>query len=190
MNLRPLFLPKKQGPLSKFLLSRTREESNSCQDWAQSLPSHSRQHKRCNLFASPTFKQLNHPASSRAYTPATHTTTYKWAGIIWYLQCTLNGNPLQYSCLENSMDRGAWRAAVHGFAQSQTQLKLLFMHACTGKGNGNPLQYSCLENPRDRRVSPMGSQSWTWLKQLSGSSSSIRRQGSTETFWNDCQPWH
>ena len=27
-----------------------------------------------------------------------------------------NGNPLQYSCLENSMDRGAWWAIVHGFA--------------------------------------------------------------------------
>ena len=34
-----------------------------------------------------------------------------------------NGNPLQYSCLENSMDRGAWRATVHGVSQSQTQLK-------------------------------------------------------------------
>ena len=30
-----------------------------------------------------------------------------------------NGNPLQYSCLENSMYRGAWRATVHGVAQSQ-----------------------------------------------------------------------
>ena len=30
-----------------------------------------------------------------------------------------NGNLLQYSCLENSMDRGAWRAAVHGVTQSQ-----------------------------------------------------------------------
>ena len=30
------------------------------------------------------------------------------------------GNPLQYSCLENSMDRGAWRAMVHRVAQSQT----------------------------------------------------------------------
>ena len=29
-----------------------------------------------------------------------------------------NGNPLQYSCLENSMDRGAWRASVHGVAES------------------------------------------------------------------------
>ena len=31
-----------------------------------------------------------------------------------------NGNPLQYSCLENSMDRGAWRAEVHGVTESQT----------------------------------------------------------------------
>ena len=33
-----------------------------------------------------------------------------------------NGNPLQYSCLENPMDRGAWQATVHGFAKSQTRL--------------------------------------------------------------------
>ena len=33
-----------------------------------------------------------------------------------------NGNPPQYSCLENSMDRGAWQATVHGVAKSQTQL--------------------------------------------------------------------
>ena len=35
-----------------------------------------------------------------------------------------NGNPIQYACLENSMDRGAWWATVHGVAKSQTQ-KLL-----------------------------------------------------------------
>ena len=33
-----------------------------------------------------------------------------------------NGNPLQYPCLRNSMDRGAWRATVHGTVKSQTQL--------------------------------------------------------------------
>ena len=33
-----------------------------------------------------------------------------------------NGNPLQYSCLENSVDRGAWRATVYGVAKSQTWL--------------------------------------------------------------------
>ena len=36
-----------------------------------------------------------------------------------------NGNPLQYSCLENPMNRGAWGAAVHGVTESQTQLKWL-----------------------------------------------------------------
>ena len=35
-----------------------------------------------------------------------------------------NGNPLQYSCLENPMDRGACRAIVHGFAESDTTEKV------------------------------------------------------------------
>ena len=34
-----------------------------------------------------------------------------------------NGYPLQYPCLENSMDRGAWWATVHGVAKSQTRLR-------------------------------------------------------------------
>ena len=33
-----------------------------------------------------------------------------------------NGNPLQYSCLENSIDRGTWQAVVHGLRKSQTRL--------------------------------------------------------------------
>ena len=33
-----------------------------------------------------------------------------------------HGNPLQYSCLENSMDRGAWQVIVHGVANNRTQL--------------------------------------------------------------------
>ena len=35
------------------------------------------------------------------------------------------GNPLQFSCLDNPVDRGAWRATVHGVAKSRTQLKRL-----------------------------------------------------------------
>ena len=35
-----------------------------------------------------------------------------------------NGNPFQYSCLENSMSRGAWWTAVYGVAESQTQLSV------------------------------------------------------------------
>ena len=35
-----------------------------------------------------------------------------------------NGNTLQYSCLKNPMDRGAWRAIVHGVTKSQTGLSM------------------------------------------------------------------
>ena len=43
-----------------------------------------------------------------------------WVGKIPWRR---NGNPLQYSCLENPMDRGAWRTMVHRVTRSQTQLK-------------------------------------------------------------------
>jgi len=39
-----------------------------------------------------------------------------------------NGNPLQYSCLENSMDREAWWVTVHGVSKSQAPLKQLSVH--------------------------------------------------------------
>ena len=40
-----------------------------------------------------------------------------------------HGTPLQYSCLEDPMDGGAWRAAVHGVAKSQTWLSNFHFHA-------------------------------------------------------------
>ena len=53
------------------------------------------------------------------------------------------GYPLQYSCQENPMDRGAWQVTVHGVAKSQTwqQLMLLYLkhYSTPGEGNGNPL---------------------------------------------------
>ena len=90
-----------------------------------------------------------------------------------------NGNPLQYSCLENPTDGGTWWATVHGVAKSWTQLSdFTFNRASqvavvvknlpanagdlrdvvsipgsgrsTGGGRDSPLQYSCLENPTDR----------------------------------------
>ena len=41
-----------------------------------------------------------------------------------------HGNPLQYSCLENPTDKGAWWATVHRVAKSQTQLKQFSMYTC------------------------------------------------------------
>ena len=87
-----------------------------------------------------------------------------------------NGTPLQYSCLENPMDGGAWKAAIHEVAEGQTRLsdftftfhfhaleKEMATHSC-----------SCLENPRDRGAwwaAIYGvAQSWTRLKRLSSSS--------------------
>ena len=63
-----------------------------------------------------------------------------------------HGNPLQYSCLENPMDRGAWLAIVHRVAQSQTQQKRLSTHAQKGGKKGiiqeareNPGKYDVLD---------------------------------------------
>ena len=53
--------------------------------------------------------------------------------------CQGNGNPLQYSCLENSVDWGAWWAAVHGVTQSRTWLKQL----------SNSRQYQAACKPTD-----------------------------------------
>ena len=58
-----------------------------------------------------------------------------------------NGTPLQFFCLENPMDGGAWLAAVHGVARVGHDFH--FSVSCIREGNGNPLQCSCLENPRD-----------------------------------------
>ena len=93
-----------------------------------------------------------------------------------------DGTPLQYSCLENPMDGGAWWAAVHGVAKSRTRLSVFtftfhFSLSCIGEGNGSPLQCSCLENPRDGGAwwaAVYGvTQSWIRLKRLSSSSSSV-----------------
>ena len=41
------------------------------------------------------------------------------------------GNPLQYSCLEDPMDRGAWQATIHGVTESRIRLRQLSTHAHT-----------------------------------------------------------
>ena len=51
-----------------------------------------------------------------------------------------HGNPLQYSCLKNPIDRGAWQATVLGVAKSHARLKQLNTHACMDKYCKGPLR--------------------------------------------------
>ena len=48
----------------------------------------------------------------------------------WGIYRTWKGNPLQYSCLENPMDRGAWWATIHGVTKSRTQLSEFCVCVC------------------------------------------------------------
>ena len=64
-----------------------------------------------------------------------------------------NGTPLQYSCLENPMDGGAWWAAVHEVAKSRARLSdftFTFHFHALEKEMATHSSVLCLENPRDR----------------------------------------
>ena len=67
--------------------------------------------------------------------------TTEWLHFHFSLSCTEegNGNPLQYSCLENLRDRGAWWAAIYGVAQSRTRLMRL---SSSSSINWNILRYT------------------------------------------------
>ena len=56
-----------------------------------------------------------------------------------------NDNPLKYSCLENSMDRGAWWATVHGVTKSQTRMRSSFTF-CTISIFSNVFAYPVVVN--------------------------------------------
>ena len=71
-------------------------------------------------------EQLNNKVVLEAKNPPANAGNIRDAGSIPELGRSSGGghsNPLQYSCLENPMDRGAWQVTVHRVAKSQTQLK-------------------------------------------------------------------
>ena len=59
-----------------------------------------------------------------------------------------HGNPLQYSCLENSTDKGAWWATVHRVTKSQTRLKRLSMHDVKSRTKWVKTQWQDVLSPR------------------------------------------
>ena len=101
------------------------------------------------------------------------------------LSCTGEGNgtPLQYSCLENPMDRGAWWAAVHGVAKSQTRLRdfpfTFHFHALEKEmaTHSSVLAWRIPGTVEPGRL-PSIAQSRTWLKQLS--------KGNWRDYMADC----
>ena len=88
-----------------------------------------------------------------------------------------NGTPLQHSCLENPMDRGAWWAAVHGVAKSRTRLSnftfTFHFHALEKEmaTHSNVLAWRIPGTGEPGGLPSMGSQSRTRLKRLSSSRS-------------------
>ena len=120
------------------------------------------------LLQSPGLSSLSHRANS-------HSLSNSHMEVVMFREG--NGNPLQYSCLENPVDRGVWWIAVHRVAQSRTWLKRLSMQACMHwRRKWKPAQCSCLENSWDRGAwwgAVYGvAQSRTRLKRLSSCSSS------------------
>ena len=78
-----------------------------------------------------------------------------------------NGTPLEYSCLENPMDRGAWWGAVHGVARSRTQLSdftfTFHFHALEKEmaTHSSVLAWTIPGTAEPGGLLSMGSQSWT-----------------------------
>ena len=77
---------------------------------------------------------------------------YNWSGNSnFYIYYMISGNPLQYSCLENPMDRGAWQATVHGGAKSRARLSGEHTHTVYYPNweafvPANVKQWGCQEN--------------------------------------------
>ena len=67
-----------------------------------------------------------------------------------------HGNPLQYSCLENPMDRGAWWATLHGVAKSRTQLEQLSIYTWDFPGGASGKEPAC----QSRRCKRHGFDPW------------------------------
>ena len=76
-----------------------------------------------------------------------------------------NGNPLQYSCLENPRDGGAWWAAVYGVAQSWTRLKWLSSSSSQQNMETGVVRRRLRKRPRQAQgLSETMMNSWCWLK--------------------------
>ena len=101
------------------------------QDWAPSLSLFTSMHWRRRWQPTPVFLpgKFHGWRSLVSYSPWGLEESHQTERLQFHISLSCigeaDGNPLQYSCLENPRDRGVWWAAVYGVAQSQTHLKRL-----------------------------------------------------------------
>ena len=100
-----------------------------------------------------------------------------------------NGNPLQYSCLKNSMDRGAWQATVLGITESDLTERLSLIHCCEHHPTGwcffGSMAHSickCRSGPSFLVPSSL-ERRWQEMRHLGPAS------GKTKEAWRDMTPW-
>ena len=97
-------------------------------------------------YVSLTWQRRGFPGGTGGKEPACQCRRCKRWGFnpwVWKIQGGRNGNAFQYSCLENSMDRGAWWATILEAAKSQMWLSTLFQFNFHGKGESKlPMELS------------------------------------------------
>ena len=150
------------------------------------------------IFYNPNYKILPKPEAKMCMQRVDHTLGFPW----WVSgkDGEGNGTPLQYSCLENPMDGGAWWAAVHGVAKSRTWLSdftFTFHFHALGKemtAHSSVLAWRIPGTGEPGGLPSMGLQSRTRLKWLSSSSGKestcqCRGMGSIPDPGRSHMPW-
>ena len=103
---------------------------------------------------------------------------------VWFLGGERNDNTLQYSCLGNPMDRGAWRATVHTVTREADTTEWLSMHLGGDTGDAGPT------SPRNMGTAFMSTcyGTWsTWTTGLSLKRSEFQRASWSDILWPLCQ---
>ena len=99
-----------------------------------------------------------------------------------------NGSSLQYSCLEDSMDRGAWWAIVHGITKSQTRLKWLSTYDQRGEFTGRWCLKYHVWNEMPVQVQCTILDAWGWCTGTTQRDGVGREEGGRFRMGNTCIP--
>ena len=126
--LTQVFLPGKFHGQRGLLGYRQWSHKKIKPDWATNITTHTHTHTHTH-----TLTYIGFPGSASGKEPAWQCRRCKRCGFDPWVRKICwrrHGNPLQYSCLENPMNRGVWWATVHEYTKNWIQLKQLSMHTC------------------------------------------------------------